>query len=82
MLEYIIKPAVIGLLLGGATCVIVEIIGYYEGKKIEERTKAFFEALDRKHRYCCEGGRKDKSISDFIREVERESIKPKIKAFV
>lgn len=44
----------------------------YKMKKDRPNREAFYEALDRKHKYCCLEGNADKDIFEFIREVKAE----------
>lgn len=72
MFDLIIIPALLGLCAGIA---INAGIGRSVDKQMEKekpKREAFFEALDRKHRYSCEGGNLDKDIYYFIRQVEQE----------
>lgn len=72
MIEFLLRPALIGVALGVLVGLGIELDGEIYIRKSRARREIFFEALERKHNYCCIDGRKDKSIIDFIREVEME----------
>lgn len=52
---------------------------YFIYKKVEWDLAIFREALYRKHDYVCEGGHTDKTLHDFLVEVEEEMILAKKK---